>query len=253
MFVLHINAITAQTMDKSKDELLSLQYYDLDKIRFEFLKYAPAYAKAEASSALDKIFELQSQGIIRDGIYYIVLVDIVGSTKFAAEFGNIKLSERIKTFVTFSFNALSQSKIKNNGIFLREIGDAVLFIFQHFPDILKWRDNLQKFLDIFKVKDPYTLRTCVHVGEVTLEGMNPITLAVSQTFKMEKTVQANDIVLTDPAYHVAWPTIMRAYHGFSAYGIVELDGFKDPVKLHKLELHDTDDLSRIIQENTVKD
>lgn len=241
-------------MDKSKEELLRLQYYDLDQIRYEFLKYAPAYAKAEASSALDKIFELQSQGIIRDGIYYIVLVDIVGSTKFAAEYGNLKLSERIKTFVTFSFNALSESKIKNNGIFLREIGDAVLFIFQHFPDILKWRDNLQKYLDIFcTTNDPYTLRTCVHVGEVTLEGVNPITLAVSQTFKMEKTVQANDIVLTDPAYHVAWPTIMRAYHGFSDYGVVELDGFKDPVKLHKLELHDKDDLSRIIQENTVKE
>lgn len=241
-------------MNKSKDQLLGLQYYNLDQIRSEFLKYAPAYAKAEASSALDKIFQLQTQGIIRDGIYYVVLVDIVGSTKFAAEFGNLKLKERIQTFVTYSFNALSESKIKNNGIFLREIGDAVLFIFQHFPDILKWRDNLQKYLDIFgKIKDPYILRTCVHIGEVTLEGVNPITLAVSQTFKMEKTVQANDIVLTDPAYHVAWPTIMRAYHGFSDYGVVELDGFKDPVKLHKLELHDTDDLSRIIQENSVKD
>ena len=241
-------------MDETKDDLLGMQYYDLDKIRSEFLKYAPAYARDEASSALNKIFELQSQGIIRDGIYYIVLVDIVGSTKFAAEFGNLKLSERIKTFVTYSFNALSESKIKNNGIFLREIGDAVLFIFQHFPDILKWRDNFQKYLDVFgKIKDPYTLRTCIHIGEVTLEGVNPLTLAVSQTFKMEKTVQPNDIVLTDPAYHVAWPTIMRAYHGFSDYGTVELDGFKEPVKLHKLELHDNEDLSRIIQENSNKD
>jgi class 3 adenylate cyclase len=242
------------TITKSKDELLRMKYYDLDKIRSEFLRYAPAYARNEASSALNKVFELQSQGIIRDGIYYIVLVDIVGSTKFAAEFGNIKLNERIKIFVTYSFNALSASQIKNNGIFLREIGDAVLFIFQHFPDILKWRDNLQKFLDIFgTIKDPFTLRTCVHVGEVTLEGINPIALAVSQTFKMEKSVQANHIVLTDPAYHVAWPTIMRAYHGFTDYGSVELDSFKEPVKLHKLELHDNDDISRIIQENTVKD
>ena len=239
-------------MNKTKDELLLLQYYDLDKIRNEFLKYAPSYARDEASSALNKIFELQSQGIIRDGIYYIVLVDIVGSTKFAAENGNLKLAERIKLFVTHSFNALSEAKIKNNGIFLREIGDAVLFIFQHFPDILKWRNNLQKYLDISgKIKDPFLLRTCVHVGEVTLEGVNPITLAVSQTFKMEKTVQANDIVLTEPAYSVAWPTIMRAYHGFSDYGEIKLDGFKDPVKLHKLELHDNDDLDRIIQENTI--
>lgn len=241
-------------MENNKDNLLGMRYYDLDEIRSEFLKYAPAYAQNEASSALNKIFELQSQGIIRDGIYYIVLVDIVGSTKYAAEFGNQKLNDRIKMFVTYSFNALSESKIKNNGIFLREIGDAVLFIFQHFPDILKWRDNLQKYLDIFgKFKDPFELRTCVHVGEVTLTGVNPITLAVSQTFKMEKTVQANHIVLTDPAFNVAWPTIMRAYHGFSDYGTIQLDGFKDPVRLHKLELHDNNDLSRIIEENSIKD
>lgn len=241
-------------MNEENRDLLSRQYYDMEQIRTEFLKYAPAYAKAEASSALNKLFELQSQGIIRDGIYYIVLVDIVGSTKYAAEHGNLKLAERIKIFVTYSFNALSASKIKNNGIFLKEIGDAVLFIFQHFPDILKWRDNLQQYLSVVqRDSEPYVLRTCIHIGEVTLEGVNPITLAVSQTFKMEKSVKENDIVLTEPAYSVAWPTIMRAYHGFSNYGTVELDGFKDPVKLHKLELHDKDDLARIIEENTTND
>jgi len=67
---------------------------------------------------------------------------------------------------------------------------------------------------------------------------------------MEKKVEANDIALTDPAYHVAWPTIIRAYHGFSDYGTVDLDGFKEPVKLHKLELHDADDLMRIVEENS---
>ncbi len=238
-------------MDNYNKDILSRQYYDLERIRTEFLKYAPSYAKAEASSALNKLFELQSQGILRDGIYYIVLVDIVGSTKYAAEHGNLKLAERIKTFVTYSFNALSASKIKNNGIFLKEIGDAVLFIFQHFPDILKWRENLSQCL--MPSSQPYKLRTCVHIGEVTLEGVNPITLAVSQTFKMEKSVKGNDIVLTEPAYSVAWPTIMRAYHGFSEYGTVDLDGYKAPVKLHKLELHDNDDLLRIIQENSIAD
>ena len=239
---------------KTKEEILRMQYYDLDKIRTEFLKYAPAYAKDEAGQALDKIIELQTQGIIRDGIYYIVLVDLVGSTKYSAEYGNAMMVERIRTFVTFSFNALTESKIRNTGIFLKEIGDAVLFIFQHFPDILKWRDNLQKFLDIFKeYQEPFILRTCVHIGEVSLDGVNPISLAVSQTFKMEKKVEANQIVLTDPAYNVAWPTIVRAYHGFSDYGTVDLDGYKNPVKLHKLKLHDNDDLTRIIEENSKYD
>jgi hypothetical protein len=60
-------------MDKSKDELLKLQDYDPDQIRSEFLKYAPNYARTEASSALDKIFELQSEGIIQDGIHLKVV------------------------------------------------------------------------------------------------------------------------------------------------------------------------------------
>ena len=235
---------------KSKKELLQLKYYDLDEIQSEFLKYAPAYAQAEASEALQKVIQLQSQGIIRNGIYYIVLVDLVGSTKYSAEKGNQQMGERIEYFVTHSFQALTESNITNTAIFLKEIGDAVLFVFQHFPDILKWRDNFQKRLDIMgKYTDPYILRTCIHIGEVSLNGVNPISLAISQTFKMEKAVQANDIGLTEPAYHIAWPTINRAYKGFADYGTVELDGFKEPVKLYKLNLHDADDLSRIVEEN----
>lgn len=235
---------------KSKEELLQTQYYDLDEIQSEFLKYAPAYAKKDASQALRKVIELQSQGIIRNGIYYIVLVDLVGSTKYAAEHGNIKMNERIEFFVTYSFQALTASNIANTAIFLKEIGDAVLFVFQHFPDILKWRDNLQKYLNtLAKVTDPFILRTCIHVGEVSLNGVNPISLAISQTFKMEKAINANEIGLTEPAYHIAWPTIKRAYLGFSDNGTTELDGFKEPVKLFKLNLHDTDDLSRIVGEN----
>lgn len=238
-------------MINNNKDIMSSKYYDLEQINKEFLKNAPSYAKDEASSALNKLFELQSQGILHDGIYYIVLVDIVGSTKYGAEHGNLKLAERIKIFVTYSFNALSVSKIKNNGIFLKEIGDAVLFIFQHFLDILKWRENLRQYL--MPSSQPFELRTCIHIGEVTLEGLNPTTLAVSQTFKMEKSVKGNDIVLTEPAYSVAWPTITRAYNGFSDYGTVNLDGFKVPLKLHKLELHDDDDLIRIIQENSTAD
>ena len=156
---------------KSNQEILSHQYYDLDEIQAEFLKYAPAYAKHEASEALRKVIELQSQGIIRNGIYYIVLVDLCGSTKFSAEHGNMSMDERIQYFVTNSFQALTASNITNTAIFLKEIGDAVLFVFQHFPDILKWRDNLQKYLDIIgKHTSPYVLRTCIHIGEVSLNG-----------------------------------------------------------------------------------
>jgi hypothetical protein len=65
---------------------------------------------------------------------------------------------------------------------------------------------------------------------------------------MEKTVEAGAIVLTDAAYSVAWPTIARAYHGFEDYGTVELDGYPEPVLLHRLTVNDEDDLKRILEE-----
>lgn len=234
---------------QEENEFMKKSYHDFEEIRVEFLKYAPAYAQEEASQAIHRVMELQSQGLIRNGIYYIVLVDLVGSTRFAAEHGNEKMNQRIKTFVRYTFDSLTFSKLTNTGVFLKEIGDAVLMIFQHFPDILKWRKMLDEYLAIFSKPEPYVLRTCIHVGEVSLEGVNPISLAVSQTFKMEKSVAAGEIALTDPAYHIAWPTIARAYHGFELYNKVSLDGFKEQVNIYRLTLNDQDDLKRIVEEN----
>lgn len=223
-----------------------LTFHDLDQIQREFLKYAPDYAQTEAAEAIWKVRELQIQGVIRDGVYYIVLLDLVGSTKYSAEHGNDAVKRRIEQFVTASFTALNCYV----GLFVKEIGDAVLYIFQHFPDILRWKGRLDEELSSLSqyVALPFVARTCIHIGEVSLHGVNPLSLAVSQTFKMEKTVRGGDIVLTDPAYHVAWPSIARAYHGFHPYGTVELDGFAKPVDLHQLVLHDEEDVQRIAEE-----
>lgn len=227
-----------------------IQPYDLDAIQKEFLKYAPAYAQEEAAQAIWKIRELQSQGVIRDGIYYIVLIDLVGSTKYAAEKGNDAAKFRVEQFISASFYALNEAQKRNVALFIKEIGDAVLYVFQHFPDILQWKAAFdRKLTSLEKILDtPIVVRTCIHIGEVSLDGVNPLSLAVSQTFKMEKNVQGGDIALTDPAYHVAWPTIARAYHRFEAYGDVTLDGFKDTVKLHKLSIHSIDDVQTIATE-----
>lgn len=234
----------------SNRKLTDTQYYSLDAINKEFLKYAPAYAQEEARAAIYKIMDLQKQGVIRNGLYYIVLVDLIGSTKYASKFGNAKLSKRIEYFVSSSFNAFNDANIKNSGLFIKEIGDAVLFIFQHFPDILRWNSSFNKWLLIGnKFDEPYAIRTCIHVGEVYLQGVNPLSLAVSQTFKMEKSVKSARIILTEPAYVVAWPTIARAYHGFKEYGSVRLDGFIEKVKLFELLIHDEDDIERIVDEH----
>jgi class 3 adenylate cyclase len=236
-------------LNKIMSKLTDTSYYELDEIKREFLKYAPAYARDEARQAIERIYDLQRQGVLRSGLYYIVLMDLVGSTKFAAEHGNKLAGERIQSFITSSFRALNDAHVANISLFVKEIGDAVLFVFQHFPDALKWRAAFDWYLSP-DFKHPMQARTYIHIGEVFLEGVNPLSLAVSQTFKMEKTVEAGAIVLTNAAYNVAWPTIARAYHGFNDYGTVELDGYPEPVKLHQLTLNDPEDLKRILEETS---
>ena len=232
-----------------RNELLRTQYVDLGEVQLEFLKYAPAYAIDEARQAIAKVRELQSQGVLRSGIYYLVLVDLVGSTKFAASKGNQASTARIEKFITASFQALNHADLKNIGLFVKEIGDAVLYVFSHFVDILSWLHYFHEYLRAAGDTDPYVIRTCIHVGEVSLDGVNPLSLGVSQTFKMEKSVQGGDIVLTAPAYVIAWPSLARAHHAFIAYGQIELDGFAEPVELYRLSVHDEKDLERTVLES----
>ncbi len=230
-------------------EIRSISYYPLDDIQREFLKYAPAYAQKEAQEAIYKVMDLQMQGVLRDGLYYIVLVDLVASTKYGILHGNQKLAERIKRFVTYSFNSFNEARIRNAGLFVKEIGDAVLFVFQHFPDVLRWRHQFGKCCELEdKFDEPIVLRTCVHVGEVSLQGVNPLSLAVSQVFKFEKEVPGGAIALSELAYHVAWPTLARAYHAFIKIGSVTLDGYPGPVTLYGLKVHDQQDLERMVVE-----
>lgn len=172
----------------------------------------------------------------------------MGSTQFAATRGNQEVDQRVRNFVVSSFNALNGANLKNVGLFVKEIGDAVLFIFQHFPDVIRWRAEFDKWLHIYGRQAPYEIRTCIHLGEVYLQGVNPLSIAVSHAFKMEKRVRAGHIVLTGHAYNVAWPTIARAYHGFEDYGDIELDGYPSPVTLHRLIVHDDSDTARIATE-----
>jgi class 3 adenylate cyclase len=232
-------------------EPTSVSFPALNDIHQEFLKYAPAYAQVEARDAIDKVFALQVQGVLRDGVYYIVLVDLVDSTKYAAKNGNKALSARIETFVRISFEAFNAAKLRNIGLFVKEIGDAVLFIFHHFPDVLRWRSEINKIMAIHaKLDDPIVLRTCIHIGEVSLRGVNPLSIAVSHTFKLEKSIAGGTIGLSEPAYTVAWPTLARAYHAFKQNGTASLDGYPAPVQLFQLVEHDEQDLERMVIEES---
>jgi class 3 adenylate cyclase len=228
---------------------------DLEEIRSEFARFAPAYARAEAEAALDKIIELQSQGLARSGLYYLVLVDLVGSTAYMAEHGNSAADQRIEHFVKSTLDAIGHIELTNTAIFIKEIGDAVLLIFQCFPDILKWQAEFEDYLALWSQRDAaerIEVRTCVHIGDVILRGVNPVALAVSQLFKFEKAVLGGDIVLSAAAYDAAWPTLARAYHAFEPQGEVELDGYPDPVMLYRLKRETVANVKQLAQEESLE-
>ena len=100
---------------------------------------------------------------------------------------------------------------ENTAAFLKEVGDCVLLIFQHFSDVQLWHDSFKEILTDLESDEmePYSIRTCVHIGEVCLHDANPLCLCVSETFKMEKSVDADKLVLSDIAAHIAGPTINK--------------------------------------------
>ena len=131
--------------------------------------------------------------------------------------------------------SLTAAKVQNVSLFIKDIGDAALLCFSHFPDILLWHNALDETLRGLQ-GDCIRFRTCVHVGEVHLSGTNPLALAISQLFKMEKEVPADAVALTDSALHVAWPTVESPEELFFAKGAVEIPGFSEPVPIFTVNL-----------------
>ncbi|MBI3414243.1 MAG: adenylate/guanylate cyclase domain-containing protein [Verrucomicrobia bacterium] len=173
---------------------------------------------------------------IPDGIYYIVLADLVGSTKFGAEMGNDALTARIQTFVAASKDAMKNARMSSNsGRFIKSAGDGVLFVFSHFPDVVQWAMEFDGTLDLAQIRqEPLRARLCVHAGEVRFEAGETTALAVNQVFKMEKKVDAGELVLTDIAHKLALPSVYPKQCEFEEKGTIRLDGYARPVKLHRL-------------------
>jgi len=221
---------------------------DLEKIQEEFLQFAPAYVRGPGAIAIQNLIKMNQQNLVPDGLYYLVLTDLVGSTEFAKKHGNSKLTDRIKNFIHSSVMAMNTFRLRSKGLFIKEIGDAVLFLFSNFRDILEWNVNFRGLLALFPKQERILTRTIVHLGEVGLQGANPIGLSVSQTFKIEKSIPDNSITLSEPAFFAAYPGISRAYHGFAKVGEVPVQGFSGNIGLHQLVFKDDSELKIILDE-----
>ena len=203
------------------NEFLSNKNQELEQSQKEFenifLSYVPPNAKADAIAAINKIKRLEEQKFFRPCLYYVVLIDLADSTYASARLTPDENIKRIKQFTSFTVEALNRIPARNIEIFLSEIGDASLFLFTNFQDILNWSGIVDGLLTKYnqtciiegkpEVYQMYS-RKCIHLGEVHFtEESDPIALAINQIFKIEKEFKKGQIGITDAVKQVITPRI----------------------------------------------
>jgi class 3 adenylate cyclase len=181
------------------------------------LNYVPDYAIGPTITAIQQVRELEQSQLLRPGLYYLVLIDLVGSTESSAKIGVDENVKRIEEFVRFTVEALGRSALLNSAYFVKEIGDASLLLFSSFGDVLRWRDSVETLFAAYNAKlvkgklaAHYRMagKVVVHLGEVAFsEARNPIALAVNQLFKIEKNFRGGEIGCTDVVRRAILPRV----------------------------------------------
>lgn len=166
--------------------------------------------------AIDTVKNLEKEKHFKPGLYFVVLIDLVGSTKASSKISPDENKIRIKQFIKFTKTALP-FKPKNFTSFIKDIGDASLFLFSNFTDILDWAEKVDNLCDEYntnciKTKKPdiYHMfsKKCIHIGEVHFdEKSDPIALVINQISKIEKEFKKDQLGITDAVKQIILPLI----------------------------------------------
>lgn len=195
------------------------------------LRNIPIYARKPAVDAILKVKQMESTSLFRPGLYYIVLADLCENTAFDAKYGDAEGDVRTEWFHTAVIQSLGELNLRNYVAFSKTIGDAALLIFSSFLDVYEWSEILNDNLDAMTDEYPENMkirgvafdeeeldqrmedfaiqaRRLVHLGEVSYkDGTDPLSLAVSQTFKVEKTFSETDLGCTQPVADAVSPKL----------------------------------------------
>ena len=195
------------------------------------LRNIPIYARKPAVDAIIKVREMEAKSLFRPGLYYIVLADLCGNTAFNAKYGDAEGDVRTEWFHTAVIQSLGDLKLRNYVAFSKTIGDGSLLIFSSFLDVYDWSQALTHNLSAMTGEYPENLdtrgieveeetldqrlddfnmraRRLVHLGEVSYkEETEPLSLAVSQTFKIEKMFSETDLGCTQAVANAIRPKL----------------------------------------------
>lgn len=199
------------------------------------LRYIPIYARKPAVDAILKVKQMEKNSIFRPGLYYIVLADLCLNTAFNAKYGDAEGDVRTQWFQTAAIESIGEITIRNYVAFSKTIGDAALLIFSSFQDVFEWSERFSENLSalnqeyyesvqIRRVSEDKTeeeieemvkdfnlrARRLVHLGEVSYkEHSDPLCLAVSQTFKIEKDFSEIDLGCTQAVADAVRPKLQE--------------------------------------------
>jgi hypothetical protein len=184
------------------------------------LSNIPFYARVPAVDAIIKVKEMEKTSLFRPGLYYIVLTDLCSNTAFTAKYGDAEGDVRTEWFHTAAIQSIGEIDVQNYAAFIKTIGDATLLIFSSFKDVYAWSEKFSSNLEKMTSEYPENLairhvdydedkldqrledfklraRRLVHLGEVSYKKpSDPLALAVSQTFKIEKNFSETDLGCT---------------------------------------------------------
>lgn len=216
------------------------------------LRNIPIYARVGAVDAIKRVREMEAATLFRPGLYYIVLADLRGNTAFNAKYGNAEGDVRVEWFQTAVIQSIGEIEPKNYVAFSKTIGDASLLVFSSFRDVFRWSEQLTRNLERLVDEYPENLQTrgvdiddgsleariddfslkarrLVHLGEVSYkEQIDPLSLAVSQTFKIEKAFDRDDLGCTQAVLDAVQPTLAELHVTAEENATIEIPGTREP-------------------------
>lgn len=212
------------------------------------LRQIPRYARIPAIDAIVKVKEMEGSSLFRPGLYYIVLADLIGNTAFNAKYGDAEGDVRTEWFHTCVLRALGEFDPENYLAFNKTIGDASLLLFSSFKDVYSWSRYLDESMD--SMSDEYgnsledrgievgeedfderwaafrlKARRLVHLGEVSYkEKVDPLSLAVSSTFKIEKAFSETYLGCTQPVADAIRPKLAELRARLAENKLIKIPG-----------------------------
>ena len=214
--------------------------------------HIPSYCRVEALDAIRIVRRLEEQSLFHRGVHYVALMDLSDSTKNAGALGQKLHEKRVQSFVTAAVAALGQFAPQSYSHFLKQTGDAVLMIFSCFDDLYEWwKQSEENFLfhsseatrelepevrSLFRIR----AKTVVHLGEISYQNRtDPISVAVNQVFKIEKSFGPGQLGATQRVVDVATPFFREQGIDPKQVGQVTLPGDESATNIWLLDEHKT--------------